>query len=503
MANANQGNRVWLNNGLGTFTDSGMSLGNQQSSATDVADLDGDGDQDAIVANNFNADSIWLNDCLIDLGDFVWEDSNGDGLQTGGEPGIANVMVELYDGTGSILLNSTLTDGAGNYLFSNLPNNTNYELRVTLPVGYTFTLNDQGGDDTIDSDFTAAGVVVAVNGSDLTLDAGLLPPFQIDFSDPPNGTNDVSVGALITVTFDEPVDFATVSTNTFLVYGDQHGFYPGLMSSLNATQVQFAPNMAFDHGERITVELLNGIQNMGNTENLLPHQFQFTVETIACGPSMAFFDSGQSLGAGDHRGITLGDIDGDADLDAFVTDRNGGGNMLWLNDGVGGFAMVPPVLGVMNSESADFGDVDADGDLDLVVANRFAPNTVWTNNGAGLFLDSGQMIGGGTWSTAVKLGDLDGDGDLDAFIVESQQGDRVFFNNGGGVYVDSGQSLGQLFANGRDVDLGDIDGDGDLDAVVANTFAISNMVWVNNGIGVFTLGQRHNNESSTGIELGD
>ncbi|MFH2073339.1 MAG: VCBS repeat-containing protein, partial [Actinomycetota bacterium] len=45
-------NRVWLNNGLGTFTDSGQELG----SSTDtygvaLGDLDGDGDLDAYAAN--------------------------------------------------------------------------------------------------------------------------------------------------------------------------------------------------------------------------------------------------------------------------------------------------------------------------------------------------------------------------------------------------------------------------------------------------------------------
>ena len=50
--NPPSGNKIWLNNGHGVFTDSGLSLGD---SATfiDVAlgDLDGDGDLDAFVAN--------------------------------------------------------------------------------------------------------------------------------------------------------------------------------------------------------------------------------------------------------------------------------------------------------------------------------------------------------------------------------------------------------------------------------------------------------------------
>ena len=60
--NPPSGNKIWLNDGHGVFTDSGQSLGD---SATfiDVAlgDLDGDGDLDAFVATNGGATKVWVN----------------------------------------------------------------------------------------------------------------------------------------------------------------------------------------------------------------------------------------------------------------------------------------------------------------------------------------------------------------------------------------------------------------------------------------------------------
>ena len=53
---------------------------------------------------------------LSDIGDFVFEDLDGDGIQDFNEPGIPNVVVNLYDGLGN-LVNTTTTNGSGFYLF--------------------------------------------------------------------------------------------------------------------------------------------------------------------------------------------------------------------------------------------------------------------------------------------------------------------------------------------------------------------------------------------------
>lgn len=116
------------------------------------------------------------------LGDFVWEDLNGNGLQDPGEPGIPNVTVRLLDENDNELA-STSTDGDGFYSFTNLDPG-NYRVVFVAPAGYVFTLPNQGNNDLIDSDANPATgrtdlISLASGVDDMSVDAGLYRPVTI------------------------------------------------------------------------------------------------------------------------------------------------------------------------------------------------------------------------------------------------------------------------------------------------------------------------------------
>ena len=97
-----------------------------------------------------------------------------------------------------------------------------------------------------------------------------------------------------------------------------------------------------------------------------------------------FTDSGQALGTADSRGVSLGDLDGDGDLDAFVSNGVVGAgaftaNTVWWNDGTGVFTDSGLRLGSTKSYSSSLGDLDGDGDLDVIVGNETGLNEVWWN----------------------------------------------------------------------------------------------------------------------------
>ncbi len=113
---------------------------------------------------------------LASLGDFVWNDTNANGIQDAGEPGIENVTVELFNGSG-VSQGTTTTDASGIYAFTNLTPG-DYYLTFTPPAGFVFSPQNAGGDDTVDSDAntatgTTATTTLTAGENDITWDAGL------------------------------------------------------------------------------------------------------------------------------------------------------------------------------------------------------------------------------------------------------------------------------------------------------------------------------------------
>ena len=107
----------------------------------------------------------------------VFLDRDSDGIQDGGEPGIAGITVELYD-VNAVLRRTAVTDGNGDYFLK--PKEGSWTVKFVPPSnGFTFTIQDEGGD-TFDSDADPTTgetepFPMQVNSLEDTIDAGFLP----------------------------------------------------------------------------------------------------------------------------------------------------------------------------------------------------------------------------------------------------------------------------------------------------------------------------------------
>lgn len=112
------------------------------------------------------------------LGDWVWLDKNGDGKQSAGEGGLANVTVELQTCDGEVL-STTTTNIDGHFRFDSLSPHF-FQMRYVLPSGYRFSPEKSAGDYKLDSNanvttgFTEC-IDVTQGWHRLAIDAGMVP----------------------------------------------------------------------------------------------------------------------------------------------------------------------------------------------------------------------------------------------------------------------------------------------------------------------------------------
>ncbi len=141
----------------------------------------------------------------------------------------------------------------------------------------------------------------------------------------------------------------------------------------------------------------------------------------------AFTDSQQQLGSQRSYAVAVGDLDGDGDLDAFVGNR--GPDEIWWNDGQGQFTQDEQRFGDDLTRYVYLADLDQDADLDVFLGSD-RRGVIWLNDGRGQFSQSDQHLNY-SGRHALTLGDVNGDGAIDV-VAGKLTGAIVWLNDGAG-----------------------------------------------------------------------
>ena len=188
--------------------------------------------------------------------------------------------------------------------------------------------------------------------------------------------------------------------------------------------------------------------------------------------------------------LSIGDVDGDGDLDLVVANGRHwpGQNELFLNDlangGKGSFSKQHPFdPETSTTYTAALGDLDGDGDLDVVVGNDRRPSYLLRNDGKGNF-ERGEDVGKISNTRSVTLADLDGEHGLDIILTNRNETNLICFHDGRGGFARQA-TFGAAGHATINVAAADLDGDGDLDIAVANRNRQQNHVYCNDGHGAF------------------
>jgi hypothetical protein len=229
-------------------------------------------------------------------------------------------------------------------------------------------------------------------------------------------------------------------------------------------------------------------------------------------------------------GAAVGDVDGDDDLDLYVTRLDAPG-ILFVNRGNGTFSNGTSRAhldsAMIQGNGAAFGDIDNDGDIDLLVVTLAGGvdgvndrNHLFVNRRNGVFSEQAVARGVADQAAPRRLysatfGDYDRDGWLDLHTSEWNPGQRsnsrLFHNRGAaapGFFEDvtatAGVALERVHAFASAIS--DLDGDGSPDLAVAADFGTSQLFW-GNGDGTFANGTQAagvgSDENGMGSTFGD
>ncbi|TYP99006.1 putative secreted protein (Por secretion system target) [Tenacibaculum adriaticum] len=457
------------------FTTIEVSTTTLQATAINVGDMDADGDIDIVASsinNNVNItwhetqNNIFLTNTLpIAESRNVLEDANI--ILTFSAPIDATTVTSTnIEVTGSQSGNITgIFTGGGHNVITFNPT-TNFIPGEIITVTTTAGLESSG--------FTLANPTVF---------QFTVAKSKLISSSPAATSNNIAADTDIELIFDSVIDNATVTPNTIMITGSQTGIIEGVFTGGDTNTITFNPTTNFKPGEIITVTITTKAESIG-IPLTSPITFSFTIATARVPAPVSFTKKIITDTADRAYDVSVGDVDGDGDLDVLSASLNDDTIAWYANDG----GADPTFTKIIVTDTADgassvsVGDVDNDGDLDILAASRDDDTVAWYANDGTTNPTFTKMIVTNTADGVFEanLYDIDGDGDLDILAASRDDDTVAWYENDGATNPTFTKRIITETADGTyGACAGDLDGDGDID-IISTSFYGDTVAWYEN-----------------------
>ncbi|MBU1050250.1 VCBS repeat-containing protein [Candidatus Bipolaricaulota bacterium] len=342
----------------GDLFSKGSPVGDSRSWAVALADLDEDGDLDALVANATGGSKLWINDGNAAFAEHEQRLPNARAAQLADIDGDSSPDILLADWSGPFLVWRNNRDGT----FSEVPQDQQFGGAIDM------ALADLDGDGDLDAVLGRSGpdVILLNNGFGVFTDTGQRLGTSI--------SAEVELGDM---DLDGDMDVVVDGWD-----GDGHVW-------LNDGAAMFSSNYPLTGPDwHVNGLALGDLDDDGDLDALLVSSLYDSHQVWLNNGAGLLVDSGQRLDAPDGYGAQLGDLDNDGDLDAVVI--VGGepriGIAVWMNH-EGRFVSVHIEAEEALGRDVALGDLDSDGDLDVFAAFleyrggfQPRPNRIWLNS---------------------------------------------------------------------------------------------------------------------------
>ena len=479
-------------------------------SAPSFADLDGDGDLDAVVGNLTG--TLYYLENIGSATAPAFSERGGAANPFGGVDVGLDSTPSFADLDGDGDLDAVVGEHYGTlHYFQNTGSAAAPAFTEQTGVANPFNGVDVGGDSTpsfadLDGDGDLDAVVGEYHGnlhyfentgtaiaSAFTARTGAANPFD-----------GVHVGQTGTPSLDSTPSFADLDSDgdLDLVVGERFGTLHYFENTGTATAPAFIartgaanPFDGVDVGDRSTPSFadldgdgeLNAV--VGGDDGSLRYFLNTTPPAPDFAEQIGAANPFNTVDVGTFSAPSFADLDGDGDLDAVVGEYDG--NLNYFENT--GSAIAPAFTertGAANpfdgvdvgiDSTPSFADLDGDGDLDAAVGESNGTLNYFENTGSATAPAFTERTGAANPFNGVDLGslstpsfaDLDGDDDLDAVVGEDDGTLHYFENTGTAIAAAFTERTGVANPlNGVNVgfvstsSFADLDGDGDLDAVV-------------------------------------